>query len=72
MLGIGTYLSLLCGPVTVTNYTKVWTDKDQKVLERAKYRCPKLYKDAPCLVKFHKQKADVYHAVCGSGKDSKS
>ena len=56
----------LCGDVNMINKTKsVWDKNDFKVLESAKQRCPIIYSDAPCVVKFVKKGEKDYGVRCG-------
>lgn len=60
------YLSLSCPPTLLEDLTDLkWTDIDQISFEFAKQRCPEIFPEAPCLIRFSKREFQVYHAVCG-------
>lgn len=72
LIGVSTVLfaevpiSSRCPETKVINHTPRWTENDQNALNRAKKRCFKIYREAPCLKRFDKIGPLRYNALCGT------
>lgn len=68
MITLMLMMALSCPDTKIENWTKQWTDYDQKTLDHAKVRCSELYPEAPCLKLFRKKDSTTYNAICGEKK----
>ncbi len=58
--------AMLACTTKLVNLTKFqWNDFDYSSLKTAKFRCAKIYYNAPCLKKFIKIRKQDYNAICG-------
>ena len=56
----------VCPAYVINDHTdEPWNDMDRWNLSLAIKRCPVLYKNSPCLVKFIKFATNSYGAICG-------
>jgi hypothetical protein len=70
LLGLLLLAAAQCGPVLMINKTDfIWNEHDIKIMDMAKERCPQLYPDSPCLVKFTKTGYQDYLALCGAKQE---
>lgn len=58
-------------PIILNQSGTDWNDHDNKILEKYRTRCGKVFKDSPCLKTFIKKEEQVYWVICGydKGKD---
>jgi hypothetical protein len=64
-------LALSCAKPQMINRTSYpWNENDQWNVEQAKQKCPKIYKNSPCLTKFIKSGKQDYKAICGKEKNA--
>jgi hypothetical protein len=66
---VTTALELHCPGIKIQVPSRmVWNEIDIHHLEVAQKRCPNIYPNSPCLVKFRKVEELTYWATCGKEK----
>ena len=68
-LALSLSASVSCKPTTIHDALGFgWTKRDQLALVTAQRRCPTLYPNSPCLIRFYRRAPLTYWAVCGASR----
>lgn len=66
-MGFITCIMMCCTQVLIPD--KVWTKKDQQVLNVGRQHCRDTYSKSPCLIKLKRVEESVYSALCGANNN---